>query len=187
MRLWYCIRTVSSEPSLFAHMKYRSRRRVRPKNRTSSPTGWLRMRVWRMSLLGTKGTIISWDSSIVVVWALGNPWKNLRFGSFIRDDSSKVLEGLRTDANLWPFILIYGSYFGCMSSSWGLDRVHFVPCGGCIETVDEDVNFCFLFCNPNNIICEAGIWNKQSCWNYPHCLQCLTHDSLQKNVKEGWW
>ena len=52
MRLWYLshrrpakaqaslrIRAVSPEPSLFAHMKYRSRRRVRSKNQTSSPTG----------------------------------------------------------------------------------------------------------------------------------------------------
>ena len=46
MRLWYlsqrrpakaqaslCIRAVSTEPPLFAHIKYGSRRRVRPKNR----------------------------------------------------------------------------------------------------------------------------------------------------------
>ena len=51
MRLWYLshrrpakaqaslhIRAVSPEPSLFAHMKYGSRRRVRP-----SPAGWLHM------------------------------------------------------------------------------------------------------------------------------------------------
>ena len=63
MRLWYlshrrpgkaqaslCTRTVSPEPSLFAHMKYWSRRRVLPKIMTSSPSGWLRMRVWRISL-----------------------------------------------------------------------------------------------------------------------------------------
>ena len=33
------------------------------KNQTSSPTGWLRMHVWRMSLRRTKNTIISWDGS----------------------------------------------------------------------------------------------------------------------------
>ena len=32
-------------------------------NQTSSPIGWLRMRVWRMSLRRTKSTIISWDGS----------------------------------------------------------------------------------------------------------------------------
>ena len=50
MRLWYLshrrpaktqaslrIRTVSPEPSLFAHMKYRSRRRVQPKIRHLAP------------------------------------------------------------------------------------------------------------------------------------------------------
>ena len=50
MRLWYlsqrrpakaqaslCIRAVSPEPSLFAHMKYGSRRRVRPNIRHLAP------------------------------------------------------------------------------------------------------------------------------------------------------
>ena len=31
------------------------------KNQTPSPTGWLRMRVWRMSLRRMKSAIISWD------------------------------------------------------------------------------------------------------------------------------
>ena len=74
MRLWYLshrrpaakaqasLRAVSSEPSLVAHMKYGSRRRVRPK---ISPTGWLHMRVWRMSLRRTKSAIISWADSNV--------------------------------------------------------------------------------------------------------------------------
>ena len=35
------------------------------KNQTSSTTGWLRMRVWRMSLRRTKSTIISWHGSYV--------------------------------------------------------------------------------------------------------------------------
>ena len=37
------------------------------KNQTFSPTGWLRMRVWRMSLRMTKSTIISWDGSFDVL------------------------------------------------------------------------------------------------------------------------
>ena len=76
MRLWYIshrqpaktqvsllICAVSQEPSLFAYMKYGSRQRVRPKNQTSSSTGWLRMRVWRMSLRRTKSAMISWAGS----------------------------------------------------------------------------------------------------------------------------
>ena len=39
------ILAVSPEPSLFAHMQYGNRRRVRPNSQTSSPTGWLCMRV----------------------------------------------------------------------------------------------------------------------------------------------
>ena len=38
---------VSPKPSLFAHMTYGSRRRADQKQ-TSSPMGWLRMRVWRV-------------------------------------------------------------------------------------------------------------------------------------------
>ena len=80
MRLWYLshrrpaktqaslrIRTVSPELSLFAHMKYGSRQRVWPKNQTTSPTGWLHMRVWRMSLRRTKSTVISRDGSNTIL------------------------------------------------------------------------------------------------------------------------
>ena len=75
MRLWYLshgrpakaqanlrIRAVSPEPSLFAHMKYGSRQRVRPKNQTSSLTWWLHMRL-KMRLRMTKSTIILWYGS----------------------------------------------------------------------------------------------------------------------------
>ena len=68
MRLWYLSHrrsakapaslrfcAVSPQPLLFAQMKNR--------NQTSSPTGWLRMRVWRMSLRRMKRTIISRDGS----------------------------------------------------------------------------------------------------------------------------
>ena len=37
------------------------------KNQTSSPTGWLRMRIWRMSLKRMKSAIISWDGSFIAV------------------------------------------------------------------------------------------------------------------------
>ena len=80
MRLWYSshrrtakalarlrIRAVSPEPSLFVHMKHRSRRRVRPKIRHLAPTRWLRMRVWRMSLRRKKSAIISWAGLNVTI------------------------------------------------------------------------------------------------------------------------
>ena len=51
------IRTVSPEPSLFTHIKYGSRRRIRP---NISPIGWLSMRIWRMSLRRMKRTVIWW-------------------------------------------------------------------------------------------------------------------------------
>ena len=35
-------------------------------NQSSSPIGWLRMRVWRMGLRRTKSTIILWDGSYVL-------------------------------------------------------------------------------------------------------------------------
>ena len=44
-------------------MKYGSRRRVRSKYQSPSATGWLRMRVWRLSLWRTKSDIISWAGS----------------------------------------------------------------------------------------------------------------------------
>ena len=55
-------RDCADEPSLFAHIS----RRVRPKIRHLAPTGWLHMRVWRMSLRRTKSAIISWAGSIVL-------------------------------------------------------------------------------------------------------------------------
>ena len=76
MRLWYLshgrpaktqaslrIRAVSPEPSRFAHIKYGSRQRVRPNIRHLGPTGWLRIRIWRMIL---QRTIFSWDGSFHV-------------------------------------------------------------------------------------------------------------------------
>ena len=52
------IRAVSQEPSLFAQMM-----KCPTKNQTSSPTGWMQMPVWRMSLQRTKSTIIAWHGS----------------------------------------------------------------------------------------------------------------------------
>ena len=66
------ISTVPPQPSLFAHIMYGSRRRVRQKIKTSRPIRWLCMRVWRMSLWRTKSTIISWDGSFSI-----HCWTNL--------------------------------------------------------------------------------------------------------------
>ena len=56
------IRAVSPEPSLFAHMSMEVDEGS-TKNQTSSPTGWLRMCVWRMRLRNTKSTVIPWHGS----------------------------------------------------------------------------------------------------------------------------
>ena len=61
-------RAVSPEPSLFARMK---KTKGPTKNQTASPTGWLRMHVWRMSLQRRKSTVISWHGSIIVcLWCV---------------------------------------------------------------------------------------------------------------------
>ena len=80
-RLWYLshrrpakaqaslrIRAVSSEPSLFAHMKYGSRRRIRPNIRHLAPLDGCAWVFWRMSLRRMKSAIISWDGSFHVSW-----------------------------------------------------------------------------------------------------------------------
>ena len=77
MRLWYlshrrpakaqvslCICTVMPEPSLFAHMKYGSRRRVRPNIRHLAPLDCCACVFERMSLRRMKSAIVSWDGSI---------------------------------------------------------------------------------------------------------------------------
>ena len=79
MRLWYLshrrtakaqARLVSPEPSLIAHIKSGSRRRVWPKNQMRSPSGLLRMRFWRLSLRRTIIAIISWVGSFnVILWS----------------------------------------------------------------------------------------------------------------------
>ena len=60
-----CASAQSHKSLRCSHMTYGSRQRVRPKIRHLAPTGWLCMRVWRMSLQRTKSTIISWAGSYV--------------------------------------------------------------------------------------------------------------------------
>ena len=78
MRLWYLSHrrpakaqarlrgcAVSPEPSLFAHMKCVSRRRVRPKSDIYPPYVAARARLKKMSLRRTKSTKLSSDGSIL--------------------------------------------------------------------------------------------------------------------------
>ena len=74
---WAC---ALPEPSLFAHIQYGSGGRVRPK---TIPTGWLRIRVWRMALQRTKSTIISRDDSfdsIKMFYKWAASWQNQQSG-----------------------------------------------------------------------------------------------------------
>ena len=54
------------------------------KNQTSSPTGWLRMRVWRMSLRRTKSAVISWAGSFNLYWSVSELRET--FNLFDRDN-----------------------------------------------------------------------------------------------------
>ena len=56
--------TQAPEPSLFAHIKVWKKMKGPTKNQTSSSIGWLRMRVWRMSLQRTKEAKTSCHGSI---------------------------------------------------------------------------------------------------------------------------
>ena len=71
------------------------------KNQTSSPTGWLCMRVWRMSLRRTKSAIISWDGSnmnlsmskptndLCTHWRLRSAWASVHSDwAFAQSDQS---------------------------------------------------------------------------------------------------
>ena len=80
MRLWYLshrppvkaqasprIRADSPEPSLFAYMKYGSRRRVQPKIRRLIPLYGCACAFEKMTLRRTKSTIISWAGSYLLL------------------------------------------------------------------------------------------------------------------------
>ena len=90
MSLWYLshrqpakaqvslrICTVSPEPSLFADIKYGSWQRVQLKNQTSGLTGWLRMRVWRMSLRRMKSAIIAWAGSFMANFSVSHLFSHI--------------------------------------------------------------------------------------------------------------
>ena len=48
------------------------------KNQTSSPNGWLRIRVWKMSLRRTKSAIISWAGSNIILVPQNQCWNTLK-------------------------------------------------------------------------------------------------------------
>ena len=58
------------------------------KNQTSSPTGWLRMHIWRMSLWRAKSTIIWWDGLILCfMWLLSRYGKKYwHFYNFMKSN-----------------------------------------------------------------------------------------------------
>ena len=70
MRLWYL--------SLRRPAKAQTTLRIRTKNQTCCPTGWLRMRVWINSLWRTKSTINSWHGSYMGPY--GRIWHYSRYG-----------------------------------------------------------------------------------------------------------
>ena len=76
-----CIHTVSPEPSLFAHMKYGSRRRVRPKIRHLAPLDGCACGFEELSLRRTKSAVISESAhfvslgEITIIWS--KSWENL--------------------------------------------------------------------------------------------------------------
>ena len=64
------LRSLSRAFAVRTHEEWKSTKGP-TKNLTSSPTGWLRMRVWRMSLWRKKSAIISWHGSFVVFLGVG--------------------------------------------------------------------------------------------------------------------
>ena len=88
-----------------------------------------------------------------------------------------------TSSRLWLFILISlwkPFWVVCHHFCLVWTYLHFVPCGGCIETVNQDAHFFFLFCIYDNVICKAEVGNKSSsdADTTFMVIQCLTHDSL---------
>ena len=97
MTLWYLSRrrpakaraslricAVSPEPSLFAHMKYGSRRRIGPKIRHLAPLDSCACAFEELSLWRTKSAIISWAGSFVIkgygyLWSVIMQWRKNRF------------------------------------------------------------------------------------------------------------
>ena len=80
-RLRRACASAQSRQTLHYSHKYSSRRRFRPK-KDIYPTGWLRMHVYRMSLRGTKSTIIPRGGSKIVFVVQTRRWSKMNlFGS----------------------------------------------------------------------------------------------------------
>ena len=122
---------VSLEPSLLAHIKCRRRRSFKgpTKNETSSPTVWLRMQVWRMSLRRTESAIISWNGSLVSTYA-PDEWDPF---------------------NGWPFCM-----WTCNNGEFGTERVdRRLPISG--STSDREP-LRFFFLPTNALLNELRNW-----------------------------
>ena len=115
-----------------------------------------------------------------VVWAILEIISG--FDPFVRDDCSKVLEVLHffqpltfyLDFSLEAILVV------CHHFRFVWTVLHFVSCGGCIETVYQDASFFFLFCIYDKVICKAEVGNKLSSDTSTTfmVIQCLTYDSL---------
>ena len=114
MRFWYLshrrpakaqaslrIHAVSPEPSLFAHMRNGCRQRIRPNIRHLAPTGWLRIRIWRMN-----------DEKCHNLMTLGSHCANQTFwflfvkdyiGTQEKDVDSKSVLNTPGSSCYWPF------------------------------------------------------------------------------------
>ena len=132
MRLWYLshrrpakaqaslrIRAVSPEPSLFAHIKYGSRRRVRPKYRHLASLDGCAC-VWRMSLQKTKSAKISWAGSTKkVILCLWFPEMCRRVKSFHEMFCCKVDCNTRNIPGKVPVYLLSSFLHKfCLTRSW---------------------------------------------------------------------
>ena len=60
---WACTSVQSSQSLRCSHALSMEVDKRSSQNQTSSPTGWMRMRIWRMSLWRTESAIISWHGS----------------------------------------------------------------------------------------------------------------------------
>ena len=64
-----------------------------------------------------------------------------------------------TSSRLWPVLdlSLEAIWVVCHHFCLVWADLHFVPCGGCIETVNQDASFFFLFCSYDNVICKAEV------------------------------
>ena len=92
-----------------------------------------------------------------------------------------------TSSSLWSFNWsLFGSHLGCLSSLLScLDLSPFCT----LWRLFQDASFFLNFCIYDNVICKAEVGNKSSPDAHTTfmVIQCLTHDSVWEDIKEGWW